>query len=382
MNSAMDRGKEEAINIMQLRSTRIVGGPENQILAIAKRINATNFKTIVASFTADKDDKNKFVEAAERMGIDATSIPIRGFFARFNVFKLVSLLKQNNIKLLCAHDYRADVIGYLAARFVGIPIVAVSHGWTAQTFKVRFYEFIERSILRFMDKVIAVSDAKSQELIKLGVPQHKVVTIHNVIDLDRFKNLSNTEDGKKYFGLSSNTKLVGTIGRLSIEKGQRYFLEAAAKVKEIYRDVKFVIVGDGPEMENLKRLAKRLNVAEEVIFTGWREDVGSLFSSLDIFVLPSLTEGLPTAVLEAFACSKPVVATHVGGVPEVVQHMKTGLLVPPRDSKKLAEAILFALRNPRIADSLGYQGHQLVCEKFSFEKIIGKVEEVYKSVLN
>jgi glycosyltransferase involved in cell wall biosynthesis len=369
------------INIVHLRSSFKLGGPEKQIIRVAKNMDPKGFKTIIVSFVQKNGVMNEFLSAAKQNGLETEGILISNSFDPKAITELINILKKYNVKMILAHDYRADVIGYLAAKLTGVTIIGVSRGWTSHTLKVKIYEFIELIVLRHMQKVVAVSDAKLKELVKAGIPERKICKIENTITLS--PNLEDRRaDFRKELGIKEDEILVGTIGRLSQEKGHKYLIMSAAEVKKTMPNAKFVLVGNGPERKNLENLTQNLKLNQEVIFSGWRDDVGRIYAALDVFVLPSLMEGLPNVLLEAATYKKPIITTNVGGCKEVVQHQQTGLLVKPKDVNELTQALLLLLRDKATRDKLGEDAFNFVASHFSLSKSIEKWEKLYKEVLN
>jgi len=364
---------------MHLRATNFYGGPERQILKHAELVNPVYFEVILSSFS-ESGRTNELLDYARARNLHTFEIPVRNAYDPSAIPKLKIFLRTNHINILCTHGYRSNLIGYLATRFTGIPIVAFSRGWTKENLKITLFQYLDRVILRLVDRVVAVSKAKEKELLQLGIPSHKVRVIHNSIALEDFDNLKPVVL-RQELGLDREAKIIASAGRLSPEKGQEFFLRAAALVLKDEPESYFVIFGDGQERDNLEILAEELNIKERVFFAGFRKDFASYLKEIGIFVNPSLSEGLPNVVLEAFALAKPVVATDVGGTPELVYNQKTGILVPPKNSKELAEGILFCLRNPAKAKELGLAAQELVKERFNFQKQTEELEGLYWDVL-
>jgi glycosyltransferase involved in cell wall biosynthesis len=198
--------------------------------------------------------------------------------------------------------------------------------------KMKLYARLDKSLLNRFDKVVAVSDTVKQEILNRNISSTRVLTIPNGIDVDRFNSRKRPDTLKREFGIDHNCRIIGTVGRLSEEKGHSHLLHAAEKVLRTCPDVVFLIVGDGPLREDLQDKALQLAQGGSVnpfLFTGVRNDMEEIYSLMDIFVLPSLTEGLPMVLLEAMAAQKPVVATKVGAVPGVIDDGHSGLLISP-----------------------------------------------------
>jgi glycosyltransferase involved in cell wall biosynthesis len=233
--------------------------------------------------------------------------------------------------------------------------------------------------------VVAVSDSVGKEILEHNIPSAKVLIIPNGIDLDRFNSGKRSDTLRREFGIDPECTIIGTVGRLSQEKGHTHLLHAAEKVLQTHPDVVFLIVGDGPLRKDLQDKALQLAQGGSVnpfLFSGVRNDMEEIYSLMDIFVLPSLTEGLPMVLLEAMAAQKPVVATMVGAVPRVVEDGHSGLLIPPGDVESLSGAIIDLLKDPHRAQHLAQNGYKRVRDHFSAKRMAEQYFEVYEDVLN
>src|SRR5262249_38555149 len=241
-------------------------------------------------------------------------------------------LERLKADVVLCHGYKANILGRPAARRRGIPAIAVSRGWTAESWRVRLYEWMDRMHLRFMDRVIAVSQAQAEKVKACGVNDARINVIPNSIDPERFADPDPRYRTRmeRYFrhGVSL---IIGAAGRFSPEKGFDVLVQAAATVMEACPEVGFVLFGDGPEEGNLQPRIPMLGPARRVVMAGFRSDLDRYLPQLDLFVLSSHTEGMPNVVLEACAAGVPVVATAVGGTPEVVDDEASGWLVQSGD---------------------------------------------------
>jgi glycosyltransferase involved in cell wall biosynthesis len=243
------------------------------------------------------------------------------------------------------------------------------------------YELIDKIVIRYYDKLIAVSEDIKKQLLSYAVPRNKIFVVHNGIDVARF---SPRKKGKlkREFKISARYKIIGTIGKLSKEKGHKYFLKAATEIKKKYSNVKFVIVGEGALKRKLKTLAKKVKIENSVIFVGFREDIPEILDDFDIFVLSSVREGIPLVLLEALAKAKPVVSFEVGGIPEVITNGETGILVQARNYKSLAENVVSLLNKPQLAKKIAKKGQERVKKDFNLEAMTDKYQEIYQQIIN
>ena len=319
------------MNIVHLTASTFHGGPERQMLGLANSL-IDDASSVFISFS-EKDRCRAFLSVCRQQGF--AGIALKNDTPRLCVRRAgrsPSTSSRVEADVLLCHGYKSNLIGRLAARRCGIPVVAVARGWTAESLKVRVYEQIDRWHLRFMDHVVAVSSAQAEKVRKAGVPSDRLTMIANAIDPDRFADLDPRYRGKldRYFR-GKRSRIVGAAGRLSPEKGFDVLVEAAARVIDIDPTVGFVLFGDGPCKPALVELISALGLTGSVVIAGFRNDLDRFIAQLDLFVLPSYTEGLPNVVLEACAAGVPVVATAVGGTPEVIEDGVSGFLVPPGD---------------------------------------------------
>jgi glycosyltransferase involved in cell wall biosynthesis len=245
-------------------------------------------------------------------------------------------------------------------------------------------EWINRWARKLCDMVITVSkEVYEAELERSGTVPSRVALIRNGVQVDDFAATErpHLEMTAREWDIDGNTTVIGTLARFHKQKGHSYLLEAMTRVQTQRPGTRALLVGDGPLRPEMEAKAGELDLSETVIFTGIRRDVPEILALLDVFVLPSLWEGLPVALLEAMAAGLPVVATRVGGVPEVVIDGVTGLLVPPRDPEALSETILRLLQDSDLRHRMGQAGQERVREHFSVDQMIRKTEALYERLL-
>ncbi|MCL5105169.1 MAG: glycosyltransferase family 4 protein [Armatimonadetes bacterium] len=359
--------------LMLLRSTSIHGGPERLIIGFARRLDPRAFDPVVVTFTEDMPEGNPFPRAAADNGLKTAVLEADGGFDGDAARRLANLARDLEIDLLCPQDYRADFYAISAGRRLGVPVVATAHGYTYQTPKVRLYELIDHIILRRADAVICVSEKLRTHLRKWGVPDSKLHRVYNSVDVNEIPPDSRTP------GLPN--PIVCAIGRLSIEKGHRYLIDAWPDILTRFPSARLVMVGDGPERPPLIAQVGKLGIKSSVEFTGFVDSPLDYLRRCAVFALPSLTEGLPVALLEACAAQKAIVATHVGGIGEVISSGRSGLLVRPKRPRELAESITHILEHPDQARVFAENARATVERKFSYEANVPLLEDVYRSCL-
>ncbi|MEG6513896.1 glycosyltransferase family 4 protein [Desulforamulus ruminis] len=360
------------------------GGMKNHLLDLVRLTDHTRFDVTVAC----PQDSLLWAELAA-LGIKTTPIPLVGELSPLKdyaaVKSLVKYLHSSGTVILHAHSSKGALVGRLAAAIVKTPVVVfTAHNsifyeqWPR--WKKNLFAMVERFLARLTDRIITVSDALKQELMEQeSLPARQLTTIYNGIETDKFNLKLDTLTVRQSLSIPELGPVIGTIARLAPQKGVSYFLKAASLLKDY--QVNFLVVGDGPLREELEQEAAELGLKNRVTFAGRRENIPEILATLDIFVLPSVTEGLPLTILEAMAAGKPVVATRVGGIPEAIVEGKTGLVVPPRDPEALAIALAGLLGERERMLRMGNCGRKHVTEKFTVQAMVNKTMELYQQLM-
>nr|MBI3613030.1 glycosyltransferase [Nitrospirota bacterium] len=368
------------ITVLNLVASTAMGGAEKVILSIAGAIDRTAFDCRYCLFVDLRRPPPELYEMLRSGKNELSTVEIRRPIEAGQLRQLFAVVRKNRPQVLHTHGYRSDFFGLIVARWMGIPTVSTVHGWTSATPRLRAYEACHRKYLRYFDKVITVSQAIQQTLLESGVPATKLVRLNNAINVGAYPEGPDGDWFRRELAVGSGTKLIGTIGRLSVEKGLDYFLRAGARIIARDPSVKLVVVGEGPQQKELKALADALGIAASVIFCGYRRDVERIYPALDMFVLPSLTEGIPMALLEAMAFSRPVIASRVGGVPEIIEDGVTGLLVSPKDLEQLTERMWRLLCSPEAGAEMGRRARKCVESRFDTRAWIKTIEGIYREL--
>jgi glycosyltransferase involved in cell wall biosynthesis len=350
--------------VAHLTASTLFGGPERQMLGLAANLPPA-VRNVFLSF-AEGGRSAAFLQAARERGFEAAALDhdTPRLFAATR--ELTQRLTSIGTDIVCCNGYKANLLGRIAARRTGIPAIAVSRGWTAESFRVRLYERLDRWHLRWMDRIVCVSSAQAAKVQRTGVPPERIHVIPNAIDPDRFTHpdAAYRRDLETRFS-QPRSRIIGAAGRLSPEKGFDILVAAAAVVRRTQPDVGFLLFGDGACREALQRQIDALGLSGVFLLEGFRPDLDAVLPHLDLLVLPSYTEGLPNVVLEACAAGVPVVATAVGGTPEVLGG-GVGRLTPPGDAAALAEAISDVLSQPDVLREMTIAGRQRARENYSF----------------
>jgi glycosyltransferase involved in cell wall biosynthesis len=362
--------------VIHLTASTFYGGPERQMLGLARALGA-EIRTVFLSFSEGGRCRH-FLEEARRQGIEAGALRHDTPYLRAALRELTGRLVKERADVLCVHGYKAGLLGRVAARRAGIPVVAVSRGWTYEDAKVRFYELLDRVNLRWMDRVVCVSHAQAAKVRRAGVPARKIVVIPNAIHAERYQNPDPAARRELEGFFPHPARLIlGAAGRLSPEKGFEVLVDAAALILKQLPDVGFVLFGEGARREALSERIARLGLAGRFVLAGLRSDLDRFMPHLDVFVQSSFTEGMPNVILEACAAGVPVVATAVGGTPEVVEDDVNGFLVPAGNADQLARRTLDLLRNDERRREMGCQSRRRIREQFTFEAQAAHYQRVF-----
>ncbi|NQT00134.1 MAG: glycosyltransferase family 4 protein [Candidatus Omnitrophica bacterium] len=320
--------------------------------------------------------------------------PVRNFVQRISIYhdlraliELVSLIRRQHYDIVHTHNSKAGFLGRLAAKMAGTRIIVHTiHGFAFHEYerpgRRELFIWLERFAARFTDRLITISRAlKDWGLkLKIGRPE-KYITIYSGIEIEKFQAKVDLGAKRRQFGLGPDDQVIGVVAKLWEGKGHRCILEAAPEVVKQCPRVKFMFVGEGYLRKDLEQLRDQLGLTEQVIFTGFRTDVPEVTAIFDLAVLASLFEGLGRVLLEAMACAKPVIASRVGGIVDLIDDRAEGILVPPGNSHALAEAMIRLLGNEQLRIKMGRAGRARIGAKFSARTMVRQIEDVYQELL-
>jgi len=302
-------------------------------------------------------------------------------------WSLFRIIKKEKPVIVHTHTSKAGILGRWSARLARVPIIVhTTHGHVFYghfgPLASKIFLLAEKLTANVTDHMIALTDSERGDFLKFGIcGLGKTASIHSGVDLSKFYSASNGDCAKKKaLGLDGKKVVIGTIGWLLPIKGPDVLLKAMGLVWQMFPDVQLVYVGKGEMLDELKSAARQMNVEEKVFFLGWRNDVNEILPLFDIFVLPSLNEGMGRVLVEAMAAGKPIVASNTGGIPDLVTHARNGLLVPPGDVSGFSGAIAWMLRNPDRAERMGAYGRN-DCSKFTLEAMLEKIDGLYGNLI-
>ena len=360
------------------------GGAEQLMPTILKNLKQAGFNIRICALQIRAG--NPIASELERLGLPVDLIQIPNLRQPLNLFRILRYLRLHRPQLLHTQLEFADILGTVAAKILGMPSVSTVH--TLDVFPEKKSAWGRMKLRWFLlgklcDRVIAVSEKTRQHYLQSGgLPHDKVITLYNGVDISRFKNIDANQIAKlkQALHLPLNSKVIITVAVLREPKGIQFMIRALPAILEQCPEVHYLIVGDGQHSASLVDLVAALTIKDRVTFAGHRTDIPDLLACCDIFVLPTLKDALPTVLIEALAAGKPIVASDVGGVPEIIENGVNGLLVSPGNPLKLAEACLKLLKNHELSMQMVLAGSETVRKHFDIDSQIKQLSTLYEEL--
>ena len=363
----------DRIRVVQVMATGTNGGAQEHVFNLVSRMDRDRYDVSVVSLSP-----GSAVRKLQRHDIPVTVIDEPDDAIATGI--LAAHLVDVRPDIVHNHMYRAEIVGTKAV----IAICEAGHRrpWvisTVHSSRVRSAEDQAevRHLTPAMNHLIVVSNAIDAKVVEEGRTETPRSLIYNGVDLDRYDHQEPCCTLRDEYGMEPGSQIVGAVGRLELEKGHPTLLEAWPHVLRGCPDAYLMIVGEGSRYDALHEIARSLRIAHRVVFTGRRDDIPAVTAAFDVAVLPSHREAQGLTILEAMALSRPVVASNVGGIPEMIKDGVTGLLVPPQDPPALAAAIVRLLRDHQLADTIGRAGHDLVHDRFCVQLMVNAVQDLY-----
>jgi len=367
------------IKLLQILTNFHIGGTERQVANLALGIDSSRFDLHLACLL----HSGELLAELESLRAPRPEFRIGRLYSPktfWQGLRLARYVRRNLIQIVHSFGFYPNVFTVPVARLAGASIVVASIRDTGDLLTPR-QRRMEKMVCRWADCVLVNAEAIRENLISQGYDPANIVVIRNGIKPPRSAGKERGAVLRQELGLPPHARLVAVFSRLNRMKGVEYYLDAARIVAGSYPDVRFLVVGDGGSKKGLEELASRLELGERIVFTGFRSDVPDLLPEVSISVLPSLSEGTSNTLLESMAAGVPVIATRVGGNPEVVEDGVSGLLVPPRDSAALAAATVRLLEDEALALRVGQAGRQRVADLFSIDGSVHETERLYQRLV-
>jgi glycosyltransferase involved in cell wall biosynthesis len=363
--------------ILHLNNTSSIGGAEQVILDLAAFTDPEKFRSYVSVFR-----EGELVSEMRKRDIKFLRLKESTQVYDYRFLKnLTRIIKENRIDLIHSHTWGTDFYGYWASKILGFPMLATVHN--------RYYIFEKwtrrisyKVLISHVQKIVAVSK-DIQNLLKkdLKLNPQKIKLIYNGIDTSRFEKKFDQEKLKKELNLSRGDLILGNVGNLREVKDHHTLILSFSKFSPFFPQAKLLIIGEGELKSNLLKFRSELGLEDKVFFLGHRDDIPALLNLMDIFILSSRLEGCSISILEAMASGKTVIATRVGGNPELVLDGKTGFLVPSVEPDNLSDCIIRLLNDEKLRKKMGEEGRKRVKVKFSREMMVKNYEELYSKIL-
>jgi glycosyltransferase involved in cell wall biosynthesis len=379
------------LRILALVETETVSGPMKNLLSFYRTCRQCEAGVVDLSLApferspaGSASRPNQFSQAAAALGVPAYRLQEHFRFDPRTILQLRKLIRETNPHVIQTHHSKSHFVVQLSGLGKKRPWVAFHHGHTRSHLRLRLYEGLDRWSLRAPTQVVAVSGAFAQQLVGMGVPREKIVVLHNSVELAPERNFSfeDLQAKKARLGISGTERIVLAIGRLSKEKAYPDLVVAIAELRRLHPElpVRLLILGEGPERPAIEAAVRSAGLERGVSLPGHMRDVSPYYEVADVFAISSLSEGSPNVLLEAMAAGVSVVASAVGGIPEIVTDQQQALLVRPRDPRALADALAHILTNRRLAQALSQAARSLAATRFAPEQRAHALIELYSKV--
>lgn len=362
-------------------ATDKIGGPGKGVLQFLRFGGLDVCDPVIVNFKVN-NNKGQFCSVLENKNILYQNLNQRMTYDPFLIPQALKIVNKYKLNILESHGYKSHLVCMSIKRMTGIPWIAFFHGWTSLNFKIKCYNILENVLLGCADRIVPVSQGMIKKLNLRLIDKQKIRTIYNAVDPSELSADADDENIREKYGIKVDDQLAAVVGRFSPEKGHIYLVNALPKIHHKFPNLKVMFIGEGNEEESLKKIINEMGLNQNIIFTGYQEDLGAFYKEIDLLILPSLSEGMPNVALEAMLYSKPVVATRVGGVPEVVMDGVTGKVVDPYNSEQLANAVTGLLENSDDLLAFGMAGRQRVIDHFCPVQRVKNIAALYEDVLS
>jgi glycosyltransferase involved in cell wall biosynthesis len=375
----------EKPKVLHLIDSNGMYGAENVVLTLLDSMKGSPYNCLLGCIREAYDQEVELGKRAERKGIDVIYFSMHRGLSIKGIINIYKYIKKHDIKIVHSHGYKPNIfLGLIPKKYLKAKIITTIHGW-AKEFAGRnqaIYETLNCYFIRRFDRCIAVSKAVYNDMIKRQIPSKKITIIYNGIDINNAQHIERDKSSlRESFDIPKDVLLIGTAGRLVKEKGMDVFIKGAGIFLQKYPNAFFLIAGDGPLLSQLRFLTSQLGIEHKLRFLGFADKIYDFLYTLDIFVLCSLTEGLPIVLLEALSAGCPTICSCVGGIPEVIDNTE-GLLIEPGIPNALSEKLLLLSEDAGFRNRIAFNGKSKVVETFSSEKMGCNYINLYNKLMD
>jgi glycosyltransferase involved in cell wall biosynthesis len=359
------------ITLLHTESSLGWGGQEKRILRELLGLTRASFRPLLACQPGSRIGQN-----AEARGLPVEYLKIRANIDPLAVFQFIRMYHRYSVDIVHTHSSADSWMAGTAAK------ISPRHPSVVRTRHLSA-SFNNRLIYSFMaDRVVTVGSSTRRYMIQeKRIPERKVLTIPTGVDLSQFNPQETREDLRGELGIPPGVPVYGTVAVFRRMKGHRYLLAAVPEISRAVPGARLLLIGEGPQENNLQKMIEEMGIQESVIMPGFREDIARVLNTLDVFVFPSLQEALGTAVLEAMAMEKPVVASRVGGIPEIVREGRTGYLIDPEDPRAISGGVIRLLKDGEMRRQMGAEGRKLVENHYDTRRMVRQLEKLYYKLM-
>lgn len=350
-------------------------GAERVVVTLCRDMQKDGFSSYLGCIMSHGAELPEVGVVAKNLGV--TVLPVLQS-NKFDWKSLKKIIAEHEINIIHCHGYKPSLLSFMAEGFAGKRIIITCHLWTNATMRLKIYSFLESRIMRQVQTVVAVSNEIKDNIVKTGVRSAKVRVIFNGIEVGKWQKDTSfvCKAYREKLGLRHDSVILGLFGRLYAQKGHKYIFQTLSQLQN--RNIELICVGDGPLKGELQQLARQLEIADRVHFLGFRKDVQNLLELTDLFVMPSLDEGLPMAMLEAMAMEKTVIATSVGAIPCVIENGHDGVLIPSESVEDLTVAVKNLIDDDGQREMIGRNARSKVISKYSSIVMSRQYCEIYR----
>lgn len=372
----------ESTKVLHLIDSGGMYGAERVVLTLLDELKGSAFQGILGCIRESDSETPGIAIEAQRREVGVVLFTMKRGLSLSGIMKIMRFVKSNNIRIVHCHGYKPNIL-FSSIPHRGVKILSTVHGWAKRTngLKGRTYEFLDSIALRRMDRIVAVSNAVFNDIARRDIRKEKIALIYNGIDLGGYDMHPSCGNIRTEYGIPARAFIIGAVGRLAAVKGYQYLIDAMVSVVREIPDCRLLIAGDGPLKESLSEFIADRNLSPYVSLIGYHNSISRFLAMINLFVMTSLTEGLPIALLEAMACRKPILATAVGGIPEAIDNGRGGVLVPPGDSGAIAAGIAKLYREKVRGIEMGERGRAIIEEKFSAKRMADQYVSIYDGLV-